>query len=183
MGRSLAVSLLAFLAITGPIRAADPDAQVTAALIELARSAERIFRGSCVEAKAETLELAGGRIAVTRYTFEVREHLKGPSSSPSLTFLQVGSPSGGERDLGRLAGLPVYRTGTEFVLFLLPESRAGLTSPSGAGEAAFTVDRERLTAIPGGHGIRRLPPAADAGESAGAAGLAYGDLRRLLEER
>ena len=104
----------------------------------MTRSAAHVFRGRCTAVAVETMEIGGTPLAVTAYTFHVREHLKGSGSS-TFTFRQVGTPDGGARDLGHLVGLPVYAPGTEYVLFLLPDSRAGVTSPAGAAEGAYLV--------------------------------------------
>jgi len=182
MERILARCLLLLVLCAGPADAESSEPGGMSILVKLADSAERIFRGSCLEAQDETLELAGGRIAVTRYTFTASEHLKGEASTSTVTFLQVGSTSGGALDLGRLAGLPVYRPGVEYVLFLLPESSAGLTSPSGAGEGAFVITGGSLQVIPGGHGLRLLPMAPETDSSLGAVRLSFDELKRALEE-
>ena len=111
-------------------------------------SAARVFRGHCEHVTTEMVDVAGARLPVTTYTFRVAEHLKGKRST-GVTFRQVGRPDGGPRDLGRLAGLPAYAPGTEYVLFLLPPSRAGLTSPAGAAEGAFVVRGRRVHRMAG----------------------------------
>ncbi len=116
-------------------------------LAGLTGSAARIFRGSCRSAEAGTAEYAGARIAATTYTFEVRDSLKG-AGGRTVTFRQVGTPSGGARDLGQAAGLPVYAPGLEYVIFLLPESQARLTSPAGASRGALLVSGEDVI-VPG----------------------------------
>jgi len=110
-------------------------------LPDLTGSADRVFRGVCLSAEVGTAEFPGARIATTTYTFEVREYLKG-GGGKTVTFRQVGTPRGGPADLGRAAGLPVYTPGLEYVIFLLPESKARLTSPAGARRGAFLVSGE-----------------------------------------
>jgi len=120
-------------------------------LADITTSAAQIFRGHCVNSKVEIAEVAGARIPVTVYTFRTTEYLKG-SGPDSVTFRQVGTPEGGLRDLGHLSGLPTYAPDTEYVLFLLPESRARLTSPAGAGDGAFLVNGDQVQALkPGLH--------------------------------
>lgn len=118
-----------------------------------AQSSARIFRGRCVGAEALTVRIPGGSVAATRYTFEVLEGLKGVPGRRRTSFVQVGDRAGGARDLGRLAGLPTYAPGSEYVLFLLPESRRGLTSPAGAAEGAFLVTGDRMVWLQGPHGL------------------------------
>jgi hypothetical protein len=133
-------------------------------LAGLAGSAGRIFRGVCLNAEAGTVEVAGARIAATTYTFEVREYLKG-GGGPKVTFRQVGTPGGGPGDLGRAAGLPVYSPGLEYVIFLLPESKARLTSPAGASRGALLVKREEVI-VPGGlAGLSSTAPRGGKGET------------------
>ena len=125
-------------------------------LRDMAAVAERIFRGECLSARVGEVRIAGARIPTTTYTFRVSEYLKGRGSG-TLTFQQVGTPAGGPFDLGQVAGLPVYEVGVSYVLFLLPESRARLTSPSGAGEGAMRIGPdERLRPAPHDGAIERL---------------------------
>lgn len=112
-------------------------------LQDLTASSARVVRARCIEARVETQLVATARLSVTRYTFDVADVLKGVAPR-RLVFRQVGTPHPGKCDLGRLAGLPVYEPGVEYVLFLLPESQAGLTSPAGAAEGAYPVHGERV---------------------------------------
>lgn len=131
-------------------------------LDELATRAGRIFRARCVGAEPGTAEIAGAALAVTTYTFEVSDPLKRSSTGP-LVFRQVGTPAGGAHDLGARVGLPVYRPGVEYVLFLLPESAAGLTSPAGAGDGAFRIDDERV--VPMSAAVSLVTPTASGARS------------------
>lgn len=115
-------------------------------LDDLATSASRIFRGICETVDTGSVVVAGARLPMTTYTFRVSERLKG-SGGARLTFHQIGAPGGGPSDLGTLAGLPVYSVGHEYLLFLLPESRAGLTSPAGAAQGAFEILDEKARSL------------------------------------
>lgn len=146
----------------------------------LTTSAARVFRGHCMTAQVGTIDIAGARIPATTYTFRVSEHLKG-TRRRTITFRQAGVPDGGARDLGRLVGLPAYAPGTEYVLFLLPPSGVGLTSPAGAAEGAFVVRDGRV------QGLRRTGiapvPAAAARARAKAPAVqsrSYEELRRAV---
>lgn len=132
----------------------------SATLADLTASAARVFRGRCVAAEVGMAEVAGAHIPATTYTFRVSDHLKG-APSHTITFRQVGTPEGGLHDLGRLAGLPVYVPGTEYVLFLLPDHRAGLTSPAGSAQGAFVVSGEQVRGIQPGTRLLGERPAAD----------------------
>jgi hypothetical protein len=149
---------------------------------DLTASAGRIFWGQCVAAKAETLQVAGAHIPVIIYTFRVSEYLKGAGPN-TITFRQVGTREGGPRDLGRLAGLPVYVPGTEYVLFLLPESSAGLTSPAGAGQGAFVVSDGQVRGVHRGVGVPGPSAPIDPGSQAAppkAETMSYEELRRAV---
>ena len=145
-----------------------------------------ILKGRCLRAETGTVTVAGATIPATTYTFEVEEYLKGGGPS-TYTFRQVGTPEGGPFDLGQLVGLPTYSPGVEYLLFVLPVSRAGLTSPAGAGEAAFIVRNgvvEGLWVSAGeadaGLNEARRPPVGTPGE--GRIPLSYHDFRRVILE-
>ena len=155
---SVSARLAVVLTLTVASAQAGPMAMTVppVTLAGLTGSAGRIFRGVCLSAEVGTVEYAGARIAATTYTFEVRESLKG-GSERTVTFRQVGTPGGGARDLGRAAGLPVYMPGGEYVIFLLPESKARLTSPAGASRGALLVSGENVVVPPGLAGLAPTP--------------------------
>ncbi len=136
---------------------------------ELTRSAARIFRGLCVSVRPQTVDFKGRPLLATAYTFEVREYLKGDGPQ-RLTFRQAGSPERGTSDLGRIAGLTVFAPGKEYVVFLRPESKAGLTSAAGRGRGVFLVSGETVQVVD----VDGTTPAPDAER------IAYGALRRAV---
>ena len=175
----IAALVTAAFAVVSGARAAT-FAPVT--LDDMVESAGRIFRGTCVSAATGTTVVAGARLPSTTYKFEIRESLKG-NGERTVSFRQVGVPGGGPADLGRAAGLPVYTPGTEYVLFLLPESRARLTSPAGASLGALPVSDEVVTVPHGLAGLgRRDTHAGGAGEPAGAEALPYSTVRDAVLE-
>jgi len=113
---------------------------------DLTSSAARIFRGICERVEVGSVTVAGARLPMTTYTFRVSEGFKG-SIGTTLTFRQIGVPGGGPMDLGQRAGLPVYSAGGDYLLFLLPESRVGLTSPAGAAQGAFEILADQALAL------------------------------------
>lgn len=145
LGAGGLIAALGLLAPGTPARASDADL-----LLGFAAAAAGVFHGRCVGAEVVTIELAGARLAATEYTFAVYETFKGDAAT-TLRFRQVGTPAGGARDLGALVGLPLYRPGAEYVLFLLPAGRLGLTSPAGAGEAAYRIEGSALRPVAAGH--------------------------------
>jgi hypothetical protein len=187
--RGTAVATGILLAVLASLPAQGTTAEDSLeAVAELARSADRVFRGRCLEVAEGEATVGGVRLPVTVYTFRVLDPIQG-SASGTVSFRQVGRPQGGPGDLGELAGLPRYEPGGEYVLFLLPDSRAGLTSPAGAAEGAFTMDGERAVQIPAAHSFQRAASGAPAdGEPHTAASrspslaLPYAELRRAAEE-
>ena len=115
-------------------------------VVELTRSADRVFRGRCVAARPGTTDFRGRPLAATDYTFEVSEYLKG-SGPRALTFRQAGTPERDVTDLGRVAGLTVFAEGNEYVVFLRPVSKAGLTSAAGRGRGVLLVTGETVRAV------------------------------------
>ncbi len=113
---------------------------------ELTRSAARVYRGRCVAAEPGSVDFKGRPLAATAYTFEVSDYLKGEGPR-RLTFRQAGTPDRGVSDLGRIAGLTVFAPGIEYVVFLRPESKAGLTSAAGRGRGVFVVHGETVQAV------------------------------------
>lgn len=171
----IALVLSALAALPADGRSGPP-----ATIGRMAASAARVFRGHCIGISVGEVEVAGARLPATTYTFRVGEHLKG-SRRRTITFRQLGTPGGGPRDMTRLAELPTYAPGTEYVLFLLPASAVGLTSPAGAAEGAFVIRDETVQSARGsGHGggpgrrERASSPAADLETSS------YEELRRAV---
>ena len=180
--------VVVFLVLFGSLGAvqAQPPAGDRELILRFASESAMVFRGRCLSAEETQVFTSGARIPATRYRFEVGDGLKGIQSRTRFTFVQVGSRGGGRADLGRLAGLPTYSPGTEYVLFLLPASRLGVTSPAGAAEGALAITGERLQWLSGGHGVsaRILARAAGAAERgaplaapAESRPLEYGSLR------
>jgi len=113
-------------------------------LEDLVQRAERIFLGQCVAVR-EVPDDSGQ--PVSEITFTIIERIKGVSGD-RVTI----------RQFGRGTGLvPGYAIGQEVLLFLHPESPAGLTSPVGLGQGKFTIVRQgtdRAGAIAIGDGAR-----------------------------
>ena len=123
-------------------------------LEEMVATADRVFVGVCVGAEDTTEFIAGGDLAVTRYTFELERAIKGKLPR-QLTFMQLGHRSqpatgkGGQITMhGRAAtpetihGMGEYSVGDRMVLFLIPNYLGGsVTYPVGADQGAFKVSR------------------------------------------
>jgi hypothetical protein len=101
---------------------------------ELATLADRIFVGVCLSVETKTLSIEGQSLQITEYTFEVSQGIKGVTGS-TLVFRQFGPTEGS----GSVVGMPSYRLGKTYMLFLRADSKYGLTSPIGFGQGAFLV--------------------------------------------
>lgn len=117
--------------------------QPAVSLANLTVSSNRVFYGECVGYEIGSINIAGGQFSVTTYEFKVTEHFKGGGGANILTFRQLGTPQGGALDLGSRVGLPIYQPGSQYVLFLLPDSQAGLTSPTGLYQGVFIIDGDQ----------------------------------------
>lgn len=152
---------------------------------EMTDSAEQILRGTVISADVSTKDVAGGRVKVTTYTVVVAERLKGKGRKRHR-FQQVGTPGGGPSDLGTLGGLATYETGQEYLFFLLPRSRYGLTSPAGGPRGALEIHDGKIR---GGGAFSAQPSPAGgprAGEPAAAhAGgtVSYLTVREVVRQR
>jgi len=108
-------------------------------LEQLAFKAGHIVAGRCT--KVEVVEDRTLGIPVTLVTLQVERSLKGRGGR-TLTFRMAGdAPNAGVTR--RSAGVPAFTPGEELILFLYPESRAGLTSPVGLGQGKFLVRRDK----------------------------------------
>ena len=100
---------------------------------QLTSKAGRIVAGRCLRVDVSQ-DAALGR-PVTNVTILVDRTLKGPSDH-HLTFRMLGAGPIG-------AGVPSFAPGEEVILFLYPESAAGLTSPVGLGQGKFKVEHDK----------------------------------------
>jgi hypothetical protein len=115
-------------------------------LDELVQEAERVFVGTCVDARdGAVLPPGGGHpIPYAEYTFEVRDVLKGRVGT-RVTIRQFGTRTprptsdGRHAVVSRVPGMPQYEPGQEVLLLLTGDSGLGLTSPVGLGQGAFRV--------------------------------------------
>jgi hypothetical protein len=128
-------------------------------LDEMSQDSGRIIHGKVVSIREEIHETL--RIPVSVISVQTEECLKG-NASGQVQFRQVKN-----------IGLPVYRQGDEVVIFLYPESKAGVTSPVGGDQGLFRVtatkkgksiqnryphlfEKERLELRPQSHSARTL---------------------------
>ncbi len=101
-------------------------------LEQMTQRAARIFSGRCIETGVVFDPVLGREVTVA--TFRVHRAVKGVTGDTVTVRMDSG---GGATDAP--AGIPVFRTGEEVVLFLYGESTLGLSSPVGLGQGRFKV--------------------------------------------
>ena len=132
--RIVAVLAVLLMTITAPFLIATSVRTVN--LEEMVNLSERVFRGRCLS--VEAINHRSG-MAVSEYTFEVLEAIKGVRPGEEIVFRQVDATGRGR--LPGIIGMPAYPKGREILLFLHGDSQIGLTSPVGLGQGVFAVDR------------------------------------------
>jgi hypothetical protein len=103
---------------------------------QLTINADRVFLGKCMAAR---VGLDDHRLPACFYAFEILKSLKG-SLPHELKIKQFGG-SGYSQDQSmlRFDGMPEYKVGNTYLLFLGPDSNLGFTSPQGLAQGSFLV--------------------------------------------
>jgi hypothetical protein len=115
-------------------------------LSQLTDQAGRIFVGRCVSVDSE-LDESG--LPSTYARFKVDQGLKGVSAGETVLIKQYGVARGplkvaeGESAIVPMKTMSLgggsYRPGSQYLLFLYPESELGFTSPVGGGQGKFEI--------------------------------------------
>jgi len=100
---------------------------------QLTAKAGRIVSGRCIG--MDVSRDAALDLPVAEITVLVDRTLKG-ARDRRLTFRMLATGD-------HLTGTPSFRMGEEVILFLYPESAAGLTSPVGLGQGRFLIERDK----------------------------------------
>ncbi|MEM8770233.1 MAG: hypothetical protein AAGD92_01165 [Pseudomonadota bacterium] len=118
-------------------------------LADISNRADTIVRGKVMDVEQSVMALGGGQIPYVTYRVKVKEMLKGAPDATKggvsiVEFSIVGSlkPAGvndGVQHVDIFEDVPKFQLGKEYVLFMSPESSAGLSSPIGLGQGAFDV--------------------------------------------
>ncbi len=108
-------------------------------LRDLIEQSDRIFVGKCLTA-VSSLERDIPRMT---YTFRVLEPVKGVASETVVVRQfgvaeQVSSGDGFKRGIV-IQGMPRYRVGAKYLLFMVAESPIGLSAPAGLFQGAFAA--------------------------------------------
>lgn len=130
--------LACLVGLVGLIAVGDLGAVTVRALLldEVIDGAAVAFHGTCIANRVE--HDAATRFIVTYTTFEVRDAIKG---LPGTTHVikQIGGllPDGVSGML--VQGVPTYKVGEDYVVFLAGVSSLGFSSPVGLSQGSFAV--------------------------------------------
>lgn len=105
-------------------------------LEEMTIAADRILVGRLTDSEEGHIDVAGGTLPVTSYTFVVEDVLEGEVGS-SLTIRHIGHRTTKSSIFDQ--SMPDYRENETVMLFLHADSEYGLTSPVGLGQGVFRV--------------------------------------------
>jgi hypothetical protein len=123
-------------------------------LDELIDTSAVAFEATCTQNRSGRDPATG--LVVTFTTFEVHDLLKGAAGS-TYTIKQIGGTVAEENLTYRVTGVPRYRVGERYVLFLTAVSSIGFSSPIGLEQGRFTVDTSNGAAtVRNGRDFREL---------------------------
>ncbi len=110
-------------------------------LEDLVGHSQRIFSAVCQNVSSGFDE---NNLPYTRYSFLVTDSIHGVANQQVVVIKQFGLAepiqlNNGVTQLSRIAGMPRYVAGQEYLLFLNRESRLGFSSPIGLLQGAFRV--------------------------------------------
>ncbi|MEL7487702.1 MAG: hypothetical protein AAGJ87_10875 [Pseudomonadota bacterium] len=118
-------------------------------LDDLASRADKIFRGTVLDVEQGMIEMGGGEVPAVTYRLRVEEMMKGVADvtkgdASYVEVRMVGSIKAPERDdnfvrLSVFRDVPKLRLGSDYVLFMTPQSSAGLSVTVGLGQGSFTI--------------------------------------------
>jgi len=132
--RFFLAGLLAFVIIL-PARA---SSVLPLYLDQIIDGAAVAFQGTCIENRTERDSQTG--LIVTYTSFQVQDVLKGQVESTHTIKQAGGQLPGPASDLvSRMDGVPSFRVGASYVVFLYGVSAAGFSSPVGLAQGKFSV--------------------------------------------
>ncbi len=110
-------------------------------LEDLVGNSQRIFSAVCQNVSSGFDE---NNLPYTSYSFLVTDSIHGVANQQVVVIKQFGLAepiqlNNGVTQLSRIAGMPRYVAGQEYLLFLTRESRLGFSSPIGLLQGAFRV--------------------------------------------
>ena len=162
--------IIAVLALWAAFGAAHATSVLPLSLDEIIDSAAVAFEGRCLETRTGRDPQTG--MIVTFTTFQVDDLLKGSAGS-TYTIKQVGGEDRTEGRVFRMQGVPTFKPGEAYVVFLYGISEKGFSSPVGLAQGRFEVVQEAQTAkVTNGRDFREMTSR-----------MAAGDLPEVLKEK
>lgn len=130
---------IATVALLSPLQAGATSI-LPLSLEQMSQKAELIIYGTVREVhsalETDNADAGSGRV-VTWTSFDVIDVIKGEAAE-SHTIKQIGGQLSDGRTL-RVLGVPKFRIGTSYVVFLPAPSKAGFSSPIGLHQGSFMV--------------------------------------------
>lgn len=120
-------------------------------LEEMTTRAGKIFRGTVIDVKADTIEAGGAELPMLTYRFLVSDMYKGSPNEVRgdkaiVVVRMIGNlksgptrTEGGLVKFGGFRDAPQLKPGGDYLLFTTRESSIGLSVPVGLGQGAFKV--------------------------------------------
>lgn len=136
MIKRILISALLALSIALPAQAMSV---IPLDLNDIVANATTAFQGRCTANRTERDAQTG--LIVTYTTFEVQETLKG-QVGVTHTIKQIGGELAGNQGqvkISRVEGVPTFKVGETYVIFLYGVSTAGFSSPVGLSQGKFNV--------------------------------------------
>lgn len=117
-------------------------------LVDMVAGADRIFRGTVISFDPTTVNVGGGELPAVTYRIRVENSFKGnfavkdDVSYAEITMLGNIKETPAQGDTHKFSVLPSaprLNVGSDYLLFLTPESSVGLTAPIGLGQGSFSI--------------------------------------------
>jgi len=129
-------TILACLLAVAAVAPASATSVLPLHLDDIVSDSAAAFEGTCVS--NSTQRDPATNLIVTYTTFAVHDVLRG-SFGTQYTIKQLGGEIPGERLGFRAHGIPTFSVGQDYVVFVLPASRLGFSSPVGLAQGRFAV--------------------------------------------
>lgn len=138
------MAAVALVLLAGPAMEAATVRQFN--LEQMVERADRIFRGTVLEAKEGTVQAGGGELPVVTYRIRVEEAFKGDfqevKGQAIAEIRTLGKPAVSQDASRRLSTLPVLprlEVGRDYLLLATQPSAAGLSTTVGLGQGSFRL--------------------------------------------
>lgn len=113
-------------------------------LAQLLANSDRVFAGTLISVKEDSVQAGGGTIRALAYTFRVDQAFKGQFETEKgvqiARFKTIGTLKQLENKRPPIPGFPLFHSGRRYLLMVGPDGPAGLTSTVGLGQGSFEID-------------------------------------------